>query len=68
MCDTDVRQSVQHRAASLGRWLPVFFYSLIVIPWFINGVLATAGERLALALLALPALVAYLIRTGRTPP
>lgn len=67
MRETDVRQSVQRRATSLGRWLPVFFYSLIVIPWFINGVLTSAGDRLALVLLALPALLAYLIRTGRTP-
>jgi hypothetical protein len=65
MPETDLRQSVQHRATSLGRWLPVCFYCLIVIPWFINGVLANAGYRLALVLLALPALVAYLIRTAR---
>jgi len=68
MPETDLRQSVQHRATSLGRWLPVCFYCLIVIPWFINGVLASAGDRLALVLLALPALVAYLIRTAGTPP
>jgi hypothetical protein len=68
MRETDVWQSVQRRAMSLGRWLPVCFYSLIVIHWFINGALASAGDRLALVLLALPALVAYLIRTGRTPP
>jgi hypothetical protein len=66
MRETDVRQSVQRRATSLGRWLPVFFYFLIVISWFINGALASAGHRLALTLLALPALVAYLIRTGKT--
>jgi hypothetical protein len=68
MRETDVRQSVQRRATPLGRWLPVCFYCLIVISWFINGAVASAGDRLALVLLALPALVAYVIRTARTPP
>jgi hypothetical protein len=68
MRETEVRQSVQRRATSLGRWLPVCFYCLIIIPWFIIGVLSGASDRLALVVLALPALVAYLLRTGRTPP
>jgi hypothetical protein len=68
MSETDLRQSVQRRATPLGRWLPVCFYCLIVIPWFINGVLGKAGDRLALVILALPALVAYVIRTARTQP
>jgi hypothetical protein len=68
MLEADLRHSVQRRATPLGRWLPVCFYCLIVIPWFINGVLASAGGRLALVLLALPALVAYLIRTARATP
>lgn len=65
MPDNDLQQSAQRRATSLGRWLPVSFYCLIVISWFISGVLAGAGDRLALVLLAVPALVAYLIRTAR---
>ena len=68
MPETDLRQSVRHRATSLGRWLPMSFYCLIVIPWFLNGVLTSAGDRLALVLLTLPALFAYLIRTARTRP
>ncbi len=68
MRETDIRQSVQRRATSLGRWLPVCFYCLIVISWFINGALASVGDRLPLVVMALPALVAYSIRTGRTPP
>jgi hypothetical protein len=35
--------------------------------WFANGVLAKAGNGLALILLTVPALVAYLIRIARTP-
>ena len=66
MLEVDLSRSVQRRATLLGRWLPVCFYGLIVIPWFINGVLVGAGNRLALVLLALPALAAYLIRTART--
>jgi hypothetical protein len=65
MLEVDLRRSVERRATPLGRWLPVCFYGLIVIPWFMNGVLAGAGDRLALVLLTLPALVAYLIRTAR---
>ena len=68
MLEADLHSSVQRRAMPLGRWLPVCLYCLIVIPWFINGVLANAGDRLVLVLLALPALVAYLIRTARTTP
>jgi hypothetical protein len=68
MLEADLRQSVQRRATLLGRWLPVCFYCLIVIPWFINGVLASAGNRLALVALALPALLGYLIHTARTTP
>lgn len=66
MSETDLRQSVQRRATPLGRWLPVCFYCLIVISWFINGAVASAGDRLALVVLALPAFVAYVIRTART--
>jgi len=68
MPEADLRRSAQRRATSLGRWLPVCFYCLIVIPWFINGFLTSPGDRLVLVLLALPALVAYLIRTASTPP
>lgn len=68
MLEADLRQSVRRRATPLGRWLPVCFYCLIVIPWFINGVLVGTSDRLALVLLALPALAAYLIRTAGTAP
>lgn len=59
-------KTVSRRETWLGRWIPVFLYALIVVSWFITGVLAGAEEdRLGLVLVTLPAMGLYLWRTRR---
>ena len=57
---------IAKRESRLGRWVPVLFYSVNVILWLITGVVAKAYGLLWLALLPLPALVLYLLRTRRS--
>lgn len=59
---------IHRREIPLGRWAPVVFYVLIVLSWFIEGMLAGAGDRLWLVLWTLPALALYLWRTRRGSP
>ncbi len=54
---------IAKRESRLGRWLPILFYSVNVILWFITGVIAKAYVLLWLAILPLPAVVLYLLRT-----
>ncbi len=57
---------VANRESRLGRWVPVLFYSVNIILWLITGVIAKAYVLLWLAILPLPALVLYLLRTRRS--
>lgn len=59
--------SRQRRQTRVGRWGPLALYGLIVLTWFIDGVVAGAGERLWLGLWTVPAAALYLWRTGRWP-
>lgn len=60
--------TVHCRETRLGRWAPATFYTLIVLSWLIEGVLAGAGERLWLVLWSIPALGVYLWRTHQRLP
>ncbi len=56
---------VSKRETPLGRWLPVSVYSANFILWIVTGILAGAWKLLWLAVLPLPALGLYLLRTRR---
>ena len=56
---------VSKRETALGRWLPVSFYSVNFILWIITAIWAGAFNLLRLAILPLPALCLYLLRTRR---
>lgn len=47
-----------------GRWLPFAFYTVNFLLWFVTGIMAGAWDLLWLAILPLPALILYLLRTG----
>jgi hypothetical protein len=56
---------VRKRETPGGRWLPVTFYAVNLALWMVTGIRAAAGERLWLAVLALPVLGLYLWQTTR---
>jgi len=55
---------VKKRGTPAGRWLPFSFYTVNFLLWFITGILAGAWSLLWLAILPLPALILYFLRTG----
>ncbi len=56
---------VSKRETPLGRWLPFSFYSINFTLWIVTGILARAWDLLWLAVLPLPALILYLLRTRK---
>ncbi len=56
---------VSKRETHPGRWLPFFFYSVNFALWIVTSVLAGACNLLWLAVLPLPALSLYLLRTRK---
>lgn len=46
-----------------GRWLPVFFYVLNVILWFLTGMIFEVWDLLYLVFLTVPALALYIWQT-----
>lgn len=59
---------VSKRETTLGRWLPVSFYTVNFALWIVTGILAGAWDLLWLAVLPLPALGLYLRRTQPVAP
>lgn len=55
---------VKKRETPVGRWLPFFFYTVNLVLGFVTGIVAGAWDLLWLAVLALPSLILYLLRTG----
>jgi hypothetical protein len=53
------------RERPLGRWLPVFFYSVNYLLWIVVALEVHAWGLLWLAVFPLPALALYLVRTRR---
>ncbi len=56
---------ISKRETALGRWLPFCFYSVNFVLWIITGFIAGAWVLLWLAVLPLPALGLYLLRTRK---
>ena len=56
---------VKKRETPVGRWLPFSFYTVNFVLWFITGIMAGAWDLLWLAVLPLPSLILYLLRTGK---
>jgi hypothetical protein len=55
---------VKKRETPVGRWLPFAFYTVNFVMWFVTGIMTGAWDLLWLAILPLPALILYLLRTG----
>lgn len=53
------------RQTPMGRWLPAVFYSVNLGIWMLTAILAGAWDLLFLAILPMPALVVYVVRTQR---
>jgi hypothetical protein len=59
-------ESVRRRTGLPGRWLPILFYTIIVLGWFLDGAAeATARDRLWLVVWTIPAPLLFLWRTRR---
>ena len=56
---------VSRRQTPMGRRLPAVFYSVNLGIWMITVIVAGAWDLLFLAILPMPALVVYVIRTQR---
>jgi hypothetical protein len=56
---------VSKRKTAPGRWLPLSFYSVHLALWIVTGIQAGAWDLLWLAILPLPALGIYLLRTRK---
>lgn len=59
------KEHVSKRETPLGRWLPLFFYSVNFTLWIVTAILAKAWGLLWLSVLPLPALSLYLLRTRK---
>ena len=55
---------VKKRETPVGRWLPFSFYTVNCVLWFVTGIMAGRWDLLWLAILPLPSLILYLLRTG----
>jgi hypothetical protein len=53
------------RQTPLGRWLPVVFYLVNFCLWILIDILSGALNLLFLAILPIPAIVIYIVRTQR---
>ena len=56
---------VYQKHTSMGPWLPAVFYSANLGIWMITAAVAGAWDLLFLAILPMPALVVYVMRTQR---
>jgi len=56
---------VSKRETPIGRWLPLSFYSVNFTIWIVTAIVAAAWHLLWLAVLPLPALSIYLLRTRK---
>ena len=56
---------VKKKESAAGRWLPLSFYSVNFVLWLATAIIAGAWNLLWLAILPLPALVMYVVRTGK---
>jgi len=52
----------------LGRWFPAVFYSVNLGLWILTAIVVRAWDLLFLAILPVPALVLYIVRTRRNTP
>lgn len=59
------KDHVSKRETPLGRWLPLSFYSVNFTLWIVTGIQAGAWDLLWLAVLPLPAMGIYLLRTRK---
>lgn len=62
---TTQQEHISKRETPLGRWLPFCFYSVNFALWIITAIQAGAWDLLWLAVLPLPALGLYLLRTRK---
>ena len=53
------------RQTPMGRWLPAVFYSVNLGLWMLTAIVAGVWDLLFLAILPMPALVVYIVRTQR---
>lgn len=56
---------VYRRQNPMGRWLPAVFYSVNLGIWMLATIVAGAWDLLFLAILPMPALAVYVLRTQR---
>ena len=56
---------VYRRQTPMGRWLPAVFYSVNLSIWMLSAIVAGAWDLIFLAILPMPALVVYVVRTQR---
>jgi len=59
------KDHVSRRETPPGRWLPFSFYSVNFALWIVTGIQAGAWDLLWLAVLPLPAMGIYLLRTRK---
>jgi len=50
---------------TMGRWLPAVFYSVNLGIWMLTAIVAGAWDLIFLAILPMPALAVYVVRTQR---
>ena len=62
------KDHVKLRQTRWGRWLPAVFNALNLGLWIVTVVAAGAWDLLMLAILPLPALLVYVVRTQRKVP
>ena len=54
---------VYRRQTPVGRWLPAVFYSVNFGIWVVTAIVAGAWDLIVLAVLPMPALVVYVVRS-----